>query len=180
MGHEGKARAARRPAGRFERLTAWLTLAANLGVLAGLVLVILQLNQNEKMMRAQTRHEIASGIVELLTTSATSPQLAELIVRNNQGGKLTPAEQYQVQLRINALFRLWESEHYQYRMSLFDEEEFARERIAWKNALATNRGLRVQWCRTSGTYSPAFAKDMNGLLDPRECAALGQGEENDG
>ena len=44
----------------------WLTIGANLGVLIGLLLLIAELNQNRDMMRAQVRHDLAMGIVDLL------------------------------------------------------------------------------------------------------------------
>jgi hypothetical protein len=154
------------------RLGGWLTLAANLGVLGGLVLVVLQLNQNEKMMRAQTRHEIATGIAQLLMDTAGNPQLNEVMVRSNSGARLTPAEAYQVQMRLNAIFRLWEDEHYQYRMGLYDETEFTRERNTWKGVLLTNPGVLEFWCRNNkGNFSAEFARDMNGLIEPGTCAA---------
>ena len=42
-------------------LTRWLTLGANAGVLIGLVLLIMELDQNRDLMRAQTRHELGDN-----------------------------------------------------------------------------------------------------------------------
>lgn len=42
---------------RIDRLQRWLTLAANIGVLAGLLLVILEINQNTQLARAAYRSE---------------------------------------------------------------------------------------------------------------------------
>jgi hypothetical protein len=55
-------------------------------------------------------------------------------------------------------------EHYQYRMGLYDEEEFARERDGWKVLLNSARGIRAQWCRSGANFSAAFARELNGLL----------------
>ena len=41
----------------FDRVNRWLTLAANLGMLVGLILVALQLNQNSELARAQLINE---------------------------------------------------------------------------------------------------------------------------
>jgi hypothetical protein len=41
----------------FDRLNRWLSLAANLGLLAGLILVALQLNQTSELARAQLINE---------------------------------------------------------------------------------------------------------------------------
>jgi len=158
----------------FDRVSGWLTLAANLGVLGGIVLVILQLNQNERMIRAQTRHDIAMGIVDQLRDTANNAQLAELSVRANAGAELTPAERFQSQLRTGALLRIWEDEHYQYRMGLYDDAEFVHERNNWKGVLAANRGLREVWCRNRDNYSAEFAAEVNALLAPGACEAAQQ------
>jgi hypothetical protein len=41
----------------FDRLNRWLALAANLGLLAGLIMVVLQLNQTSELARAQLINE---------------------------------------------------------------------------------------------------------------------------
>ena len=68
----------------------WLTLSANLGVLVGIILLVVELNQNRDMMRAQTRNEIARATQELLTSWATSPELADVVVRANRNEDLSP------------------------------------------------------------------------------------------
>ncbi len=45
------------------RLNRWLTLGANIGVLIGLLLLILELRQNHEIMRAQIKHDLAMGLV---------------------------------------------------------------------------------------------------------------------
>jgi hypothetical protein len=45
-----------KPAGacvKSDRLKSWLTLGANLGVLVGIILILIELNQNAELMRAQ-------------------------------------------------------------------------------------------------------------------------------
>src|SRR4029450_7461491 len=101
--------------------------------------------------------------------TADNPQLAEISTRANAGGELTPAERFQVQLRSGALLRIWEDEHYQYRMGLYDDEEFVHERNNWKGVLATNPAIREVWCRNSENYSAEFAADVNELLAPGAC-----------
>jgi hypothetical protein len=156
----------------FDRISGWLTLAANLGVLGGIVLVILQLNQNERMIRAQTRHEIAIGLVEHLSETASDSQLSEIVFRAGQGGDLSPAERFQFLLWAGALLRLWEDEHYQYRRGLYADEEFSHERETWRSLLGMHMGVVAQWCRTRGQYSAEFATEVNALLERGACEAV--------
>jgi hypothetical protein len=158
-----------------DRLARWLTLGANLGVLVGLLLLIVELNQNREMMRAQIRHELAMGIVDLLQAPATDAQLADVLLRGINGEELKPTEKYQFEMRTNALFRYWEDVHYQYRIGLYDDSEFSRQRAAWKVSLERSRLAAEYWCRVRQLYSPEFAAEMDSLLPDRSCGAGGAG-----
>jgi hypothetical protein len=152
-----------------DRLNRWLTLGANVGVLIGIILLIVELDQNRDMMRAQTRHELAMGIVDLLQVPANNEQLADLIYRANSGGEITPRELFQFRLRTNALFRYWENVHYQYRVGLYDENEFSKQRDAWKASITNSILGRAYWCEVRTLYSPEFMSEMNKLLEKSSC-----------
>lgn len=154
-----------------ERLTRWLSLTANGGVLIGLLLVVMQLQQNRALMRAQIRHELAMGIVELLNSPAGNSQLASVLRRGALGEELTPDELYQFRLRSNALLRYWEDVHYQYRLRLYDEVEYSRQKEAWGAALASSAGFVAYWCEVRTLYSPLFMSELDGLLTTHKCAA---------
>lgn len=149
-------------------LTRWLTLGANIGVLIGIVLVLVELDQNRDMMRAQTRQELAMGIVDLLQTPANNEQLANLMYRAHTGGELTPTELFQFHMRTNALFRYWENVHYQYRVGLYDDIEFAMQRNAWKASLTNSYEGKKYWCKVRKLYSPEFMAELDGLI-PDAC-----------
>jgi hypothetical protein len=101
-----------------ERLIQRIALTANCVTILGLLLVIVQLQQNRALMRAQVRHELATTIVDLLNSSGSNSQLASVLRRAGRGEQLTEDEQFQIRLRSNALFRYWEDVHYQYRLGL--------------------------------------------------------------
>lgn len=158
-----------------ERLTRWITIGANLGVLIGLLLLIVELAQNRDMMRAQIRHELAMGIVDLLQTPANNDHLADVLFRGISGEELTPNELYQFELRTNALLRYWEDVHYQYRVGLYDDSEFATQRDAWKASLAQSNLAVDYWCKVRLLYSPAFAQEIDNLLVDNPCNIGDQG-----
>lgn len=159
---------------RFEHLSRWIALGANVGVLAGLILVILQLNQNERMIRAQTRHEMAHGISTLLIESAADEHLNQALYRGNHGEPLSPEDANAYYTYRNALMRYWEDVHYQYRMGLYDEAEFDRQRLAWKASMTSSALAIGYWCGVQGLYSAEFAREMNGLIGPDACASTSQ------
>jgi len=159
----------------LDRLVKWLTIGANLGVLLGLLLLIAELAQNREMMRAQIRHEMATGIVDLLQTPANNDQLAGVLLRGINGEELKPTEMFQFELRTNALFRYWEDVHYQYRNGLYDDTEFSRQRAAWKASIKRSRLTVDYWCSVRQYYSPEFALEMETLLPDGSCKSDGGG-----
>lgn len=151
------------------KLARWLSVGANIGVLAGLILLVMELNQNRELTRAQVRHELAMGIVDLLQTPASDAQLASVLFRAYSGAELTPAEQFQFELRMNALLRYWEDVHYQYRAGLYDETEFDRQRAAWKASVSHSARTREYWCRVRTYYSPEFMSELDSLFAEPTC-----------
>ena len=153
-----------------DRLNRWLTLGANLGVLVGIILLILELDQNREMMRAQTRNELSVGVVDLLSQVATDTQLAGLIRRADSGEDLTPDEYVQYEHRSAALFRYFENVHYQYRLGLYDEAEFSKQKEAWRKHFAIGGKIRVAfWCVYRETTSAEFMAEIDSLLPTESC-----------
>jgi hypothetical protein len=150
-----------------DRLIQSIALVANCVTILGLVLVILQLQQNRSLMRAQVRHELASTIVDILNTSANNSQLASVLRRAGTGERLTEDEQFQFQLRSNALLRYWEDVHYQYRLRLYDEIEYERQKAAWKATFANSIGFVRYWSQVRTLYSPRFASEIDALQPPQ-------------
>ena len=152
---------------RKERLIQLIALAANCVTILGLVLVILQLQQNRTLMRAQVRHELASTIVDLLNSTANNSQLAGVLRRGARGEQLTEDEQLQFRMRWNAILRYWEDVHYQFRLGLYDEVEYSKQKAAWKATFADSVGFVKYWSEVRSLYSPRFAAEIDGLLPPQ-------------
>jgi len=152
-----------------DTLNRWLTLGANVGVLIGIVLLLMELNQTELMMRAQTRTELSNGIVEILHVSASNPQLASLIRRADDGEELSADEIQQYQHRSWALFRYLENIHYQYRLGLYDESEYLAQRNAWGGYLNRSKAAVAAWCKYRMTVAPEFRAEVDGQLHRSAC-----------
>jgi hypothetical protein len=152
-----------------KRPVQWLSLLANLGALIGLLLIVVQLRQNRDLMRAEIRHDLAMGIVDLLNVPAADAQLASVLRRGALGEALTPDEQFQFELRTNALLRYWEDVHYQYRQGLYDEVEFSAQKEAWGATSHHSVGLAAYWCRVRELYSPEFMAELDALQPPDAC-----------
>jgi hypothetical protein len=149
------------------KINRWLTLGANLGVLVGIILILIELNQNATMMRGQTRNDVSVELIDLMSQVVTNPQLASLIHKVNSGEVLTPEESIQFQHREIAMFRYFENVHYQYRQGLYDESEFSTQREAWKRYWTPARV--IFWCDYRSTVSPDFRAEMDSLHGDIQC-----------
>ena len=141
----------------------------NVGVLVGILLLVYELGQNREMMRAQTRNDMAQGLAWLATQNLNDTEYADLRRRGDSGEELSGTERYQYIQYVFSWFRFWENQHYQYRVGLYDEVEFLKQREAYRNALANRPGWRNYWCSSGTTYSPEFSADIDELLAPYEC-----------
>ena len=154
---------------KAKRVNRWLTLGANFGVLIGIILLLVELRQNSTMMRAQTRHAVSQGIVDLMGLSASNGQLASVLRRADSGEELTPDEHLQYLHRSIALFRYLENLHYQYRQGLFDEAEFSTQRVAWTWYLNSSKAAVNAWCVLRPSVSPEFRSEIDGVLEKYKC-----------
>ncbi len=152
-----------------DKINRWLTLGANIGVLIGIALLVYELNQNRQMMRAQVRHDLSTELVEILGWVATDPQMASIVRRIDEGKELTPDEEVQYRYRANALFRYWQDVHYQYRLGLYDEPQYAAHRIAIARYMnRSSRGVDF-WCNSRDSYDPDFRIEIDSMLTTKSC-----------
>ena len=152
-----------------DRANRWLSLAANLGVLIGIILLVAELDQNREMMRAQTRNELSRGVLELLGSLVENKNLADVMVRANNGEELTPTQDYIFGAQAERVFRYWENVHYQYRQGMYDESEFSKHLDTMQAVLIDNQALINFWCQKRSLYSTPFVVELDGLLVERAC-----------
>jgi len=152
-----------------DRLNRWLTLGANLGVLIGIILLVIELDQNRDMMRAQIRNELARGITDILPSVIHNREFADTLVRAGAGEPLTATEELQIEAWYDLGFGYWENVHYQYRHDLYDESEFSRHTVAIAAVLEENPGMYSYWCKERLRFSAPFMEFMDDLFGGSSC-----------
>lgn len=152
-----------------EQLNKWLTLGANVAVLAGIVLLIVELDQNHDTVRAQTRNEISQGELMLLGSMSGNKELAELLIKAGQGKELSDAERLMVTTQSESAFRLWQNVHYQGRNGLYDNEEFSKHVDTMRSVLSHSPWLVEYWCNNGQLYPAEFVAEINGLIASDSC-----------
>lgn len=115
-----------------------LAILANVGVLFGILLLVYELAQNRQMIRAQTRTTIAEGLTDYLMTVSMDERVTSVLIGGDAGELTAPSadasdiERRPYDILMTASISYYENVHYQYRMGLYDETEFAAQRDRWR------------------------------------------------
>ena len=142
-----------------------ITILANAGVIAGILLVAYELNQNREITQAQTRNSITETIVSVQLTLATNNELQAANQKSDAGETLSASERSRLFNLWIAIFRIWENAHYQHRVGLFEDEEYFSQREVASIQLNSNPLVRGFWCNLGTTMSPEFYEDISGLME---------------
>jgi hypothetical protein len=152
-----------------DRLNRWMTLGTNVAVLAGIALLVVELNQNHDTVRAQTRNEISQGELILLGSMSSNRDLAELLIKAGKGEELSDAERLMVVVQSESAFRLWQNVHYQGRNGLYEEEEFEKHIDTMRSVLSHSPWLIEYWCNSRQLYPSKFVAEIDGLVPAESC-----------
>lgn len=142
-----------------------LTIGANLGVIAGILLLAYELNQNRALMQAQTRSDISQGYTQIMFQFATDEGVSDILFRGTAGEQLTEAESNRFRQLIFAQIGYMENVYYQYKKGLYEEVEFSAHRNRWKVGFFGSEAVVDVWCIVNGFHSPEFVEEVNELLD---------------
>jgi hypothetical protein len=119
-----------------DSVSRWLTLGANVGVVVGLILLVVELNQNSSLVRAQIHQarsdNYVSNIMDFADTEYLLPAYEKLI---DAGGlnaaaldALDPIERARIRRYAQARLGGYDNLLYQYRLGYLDDE-FYQSRV---------------------------------------------------
>jgi hypothetical protein len=142
----------------MDKLNHWLTLAANIGVIAGIVFLGIELQQNTSMMRAQTRDSMTEKVTNWQMNVSSNPFTAITFTKGYYTEVLERETGEMAAWNMLALsnLRLWENEYYQYKAGLFNESEFTPRLDNMKNNMHSSIGMQKVWSEQRAFFSPEF------------------------
>ena len=129
----------------MDKLNRWMTVAANTGVLIGVVFLAYEIRQNTDAVHAQTREAIlAAGQAELQAVRS-DPNLIDSIVRE---GSLTNSEQVKLYTWFVSALKVREFSWLQTESGVFDDTQRKSELAVTQAIFQAPRGsLVVGPCR---------------------------------
>ncbi len=120
--------------GSADKANQWLTLGANLGVLIGLILLIVELDQNSDLLRAQIHQARADNYESFMVEYADTEQLLQTMVKFRAAGaprdvsaleQLDPVERDRLRSYFNGRVAGYDNLYYQYRNGFLDEDFYS-------------------------------------------------------
>lgn len=149
-----------------------LGILANAGVIAGIVFLAIELQQNNEMMRAQTRGELTRELMDLLLENIDDSDFMDVVLRGDNGEELSALEAKQYENYLSAYLWHWQNIVYQNRMGMFDEEEFSVEMGIIRDLIIDRPGWTERWCMARYALSTEVIRAVEGEEFGEICSAL--------
>ena len=133
-----------------------VSILANLGVIAGIVFLAIEIRQNNELLRSEARESQVESRAGSLERWAADGELMQLRLRASDGEQLTTAEEWRVAFDFSSI--MTRLEH--------DYELYQRGRIeyvpvqGWASIFDRWPYMRSLWLGRRGNYSPEFVDFM--------------------
>lgn len=145
----------------YSLLNEWLTLAANMGVLIGIVFLIIEVKQNTELHKSDSRKAILTNDQASLLVALENHDIFQKL---GQSEPLSEADQYRLSFVFAIDLRNREFEYFQYKSGSLDEATWKSYKDLILMNHATERG-RVWWDKVGrGIVNPKFSEMVDGML----------------
>jgi hypothetical protein len=97
-----------------DRLNRWMTLGANVAVLAGIIFLASEMQQNTVATELEAASNFQNNFSQIELFIAGSPEFAELLNKGREGEELTSTEQLRLSVFYGNVLFSWQITHFQY------------------------------------------------------------------
>ena len=147
-----------------DQLNRWLTLGANLAVLAGIAFLAYELRQNTIASQISAGNSLESSLREMELFIAGNEDFAEILEKGINGSEVTSTEQLRLTVFYRAVLRGWQNLHYQYQTGALDEAVWFGQQKAITRTFNDDSGLQSYWRANKGMYSDEFDELLDSMI----------------
>ena len=143
-----------------------ISVIANIGVIASIAFLGIEMQQNTAMMQSQTRNSIVENQLSFYERGIENTEFSEVATRLRADPNAYPSgstELFQYTLFILSQLRMWENEFFQYQKGLFETDEFEARTNTWKTNIALTSKLNV-WKDMENQFAPSFRNYLNKII----------------
>lgn len=146
-----------------------ITILANLGVIAGIVFLAVELRQNNALLEAEAGYNLARNRVANSELLRSSPEFAALLVKLEQGQPLSAQDQLQARGFYVSFIVNWSWEYNEYLEGRISESQLPSQ--VWGDLLRgegplPTPGLMAAWEEQKPYYDSRFVEFVEDELIP--------------
>jgi hypothetical protein len=142
-----------------------VTILANVGVIAGIVFLAFELQQNTQAVRLASAQSYLTGGTSLDFQIATDSEFASILIRGDEAESLSPVEELQLQRWNYAVFRQWETAHYLHTIGALESELWVAYRQEIYKILLRSASMQRYWIEGRNSFTSAFQRLIDSLLE---------------
>ena len=109
-----------------ETVNRWLTLAANVGVLVGIAVLVVEINQSTQAMNTASRDESVAHTMSFFEQAMDNQVVALAEYKRSSGTELDGFERAQLERYQQYNLKIFENIYIQYQRGLFSDEEWVK------------------------------------------------------
>jgi len=146
-----------------DRLNRWITLAANVGVLVGIFLLVIELRQNTESAELQAAQSYVSLSHQLDFRIVDDPSLIDLF--------LTPPDEMTAEdlVRLDrwhfGVFRTWENGFFLHSRGVLDDDLWSGQAAFMAHMMQSSEDERAYYQSNRDYFSREFVEFLDGLLE---------------
>lgn len=146
-----------------DRINRWMTLAANLGVLVGVILLIVELRQNTESTELQAAQSYVALSHELDFRIVDDPSLISLFLTPPE--ERTPEDSARLERWYFGSLRTWENGFFLHSMGVLDEDLWSGQEKFMADLLQNSDELRNYYQTNRRYFSESFVLFLDELLE---------------
>lgn len=150
---------------KLDQINRWMTLAANVGVLLGILFLVFELRQNTTASRAEAASNYQDTFSEVELFIARDAEFAALLVAGRNGDELSYVDQFRLTVFYGNVLRTWQNAHFQYEAGTLNKDLWLSIRTRFAGILSEDRGLLDHWSNHQSEFTPAFNKLVARLVE---------------
>jgi hypothetical protein len=140
-----------------------ITILANLGVIAGIVFLAVEMQQNNVLLEAEARKSRTDIRRAAFSMQIENPELLRIANKSRAGEVLTDDELSMLRLFWDFLFSGWQQGYGDYQSGLMELAEMRN--VAEGVPFERWSGMREYWFRTKTRYQPDFVEWLDEVIE---------------
>ncbi len=140
-----------------DKVNTWLSLGANIGVVIGLMLLIVEIGQNTEMMRAQINQSRTDTALYQQYSMSDTDYVAPIIAKIKRGEQLSDEELIRYDARMRAFNRNQDNNLWQYNQGYLGDNIPRSVRGGVRSVIGgTKHGIET-WDKQNYSYTDEYA-----------------------